>query len=184
MVISGPSGSGKTSISRDLEKLPGYRRSVSATTRTPRTGERDGVDYHFVTREAFMERVEQGAFLEHAEYLGQLYGTPLDQTEHARRKDGVLILEIDVQGAEQVMQKLPQAVCIFIMPPPDDAELERRLRGRKTDHEAVIRARLDHAKKEVARCERFQHRVINDDLSQAVAEVKAIIERERQGRSP
>ena len=180
VVISGPSGSGKTSICRELEKAPGYRRSISATTRPARPGERDGVDYHFITRDDFTARAKRGLFLEHADYLGHLYGTPVDQADEAARNNDVLILEIDVQGAEQVMRKLPQALCIFILP-PSDAEIERRLRGRRTDDEAAIRARLARARDEVARCKAYQHTVINDDLHQAVARVRALIEPKRQG---
>jgi len=124
-----------------------------------------------------MDKARKGEFLEHAEYLGHLYGTPRDQVEETLGHGGVVLLEIDLQGARQVMRKLPDALCVFIMP-PDDRVLEARLRNRKTDDEASIQARLRRARQEMTEHD-YEHEVRNDDLSQAVKEVASLIKGRR-----
>ena len=139
--------------------------SVSATTRPPRSGERDGVEYHFLSPEEFERRAAAGDFLEHAEYAGNRYGTPRSEVE-----SGPVVLEIEVQGARQVREALPDAVLVFIAPPSVDA-LRERLLGRGTDSPEVIRARLAQAIEELGAQEEFQHVVVNDDLARAAAEL-------------
>ncbi len=143
VVLSGPSGAGKTTVCRELVAQYGYERSVSATTRAPRAGERDGVDYHFLTRERFLEGVRRGEFLEHSEHFDNLYGTPKGPVERALQQGRTIILEIDINGAQQVMERLPaqDRFCIFLTA-PDAREQERRLRNRRTEGEAAVRTRL------------------------------------------
>lgn len=174
MVVSGPSGAGKTSICERLAERYGYTLSVSATTRAPREGEQDGVEYFFVSREEFQRRFERGDFLEQSEHFDNLYGTPRAPVEGAIEEGRVILLEIDINGARQVMKKLPEAFCVFVTA-PKDVELERRLRGRHSESEASIRTRLQRADVEIAEKMRYDAWLINDDLDRAVAEVHAII---------
>ena len=175
-VISAPSGAGKsTIISRLMQMRPELVLSVSATTRGPRAGERDGVEYHFVTRERFAEMVENGEFLEHAEYVGELYGTPAGPIDEFVRNGTDVLLEIEVQGAKQIMAVAPDAVTVFITP-PDMAELERRLRGRGTDTEEKLAARLARAGIEFPEKDYYMHVVVNDDIDRAAAEIAGIID--------
>lgn len=182
IIVSAPSGAGKsTVVARVLRELSGIRFSVSHATRAPRPGEREGVDYHFVDRAEFERLVGEGAFLEWAEVHGDLKGTASAEIDRARA-DGVdLLLDVDVQGAEQVRRRVPGAVSIFILP-PSYRELEARLRGRGQDPEAAIRRRLDNARREVARYPEYDYIVVNDDLETAVNEVESIVQAVRQRR--
>lgn len=178
-VVSGPSGVGKSTIlRRALEADPRLRFSVSHTTRAPRAGERDGVDYHFVSRETFQKLVAEDAFLEHAEYQGNLYGTSRAEVEKAMRGGYDLILEVEVQGAKQLQRSLPDAVRIFIEP-ASLAVLEERLRARNTESEAVLRRRLDTAREELPYAGQCHHRIRNDALDKAVAELGRIVRESR-----
>jgi guanylate kinase len=150
-----------------LERVPGLELSVSATTRPPRPGEVDGRDYHFLTPEEFDRRVERGEFVEHAVYAGHRYGTLRSELERPARG---IVLEIDLQGARQVRQRLPEAVQVFIAPPSLDA-LERRLRERGANTPEQIRARLAVAPQELAAQREFSRVVVNDDLDRALAEL-------------
>ena len=177
LVISGPSGCGKsTVIGKMMAERENVEFSVSATTRPPRPGEREGVDYFFVSRERFEEMIRNNELLEHAEFVGNCYGTPKSQV-CARLERGVsVILDIEVQGAAQVKQKLPEAVTVFLAPPGLDA-LERRLRGRGTESEATIRARLETARREMAAAPNYDYTVINDDPDRASRELGAILDK-------
>ncbi|MGH2846839.1 MAG: guanylate kinase [Thermoleophilaceae bacterium] len=168
LVITGPSGVGKgTLIKGLLERLPGLQLAVSATTRAPREGEVNGVDYHFLSREDFDRRVSRGEFVEHAQYAGYSYGTL--RSELSRPARGI-VLEIDVQGARQVRETLPEAVLIFIEPPAFE-DLERRLAGRASDLPDQVERRLAAARDELAAAGEFDHRVVNDDLERALQEL-------------
>lgn len=178
-VVSGPSGVGKSTIVRRvLERDPRVRFSVSHTTRPKRPGEADGVDYHFVDRASFRALIDAGAFLEHAEYQGNLYGTSRSEVEKAVREGYDLILEVEVQGAKQLQTSLPEAVRIFIEPPSMDA-LEARLRERKTERDDVVRRRLERAHDELPYAAECHHRICNDSLEKAVSELLRVI---RDGR--
>lgn len=160
-----------TIVRRILASSNRFTLSVSATTRPPRPGEQDGVDYHFVTRPEFEKLIAEDQLIEWAEVHGQhLYGTPRSELERAARAGMHLILEIDVQGAFQVMERFPEAVDIFIEP-PSYQELVERLIGRGTETEAQIERRLNTAKNELKLAKRFKHRVINDNLDECVAQV-------------
>jgi len=174
-VISAPSGAGKGTVINYLMKLcPELVLSVSATTRAPRPGETDGESYYFVSHERFQEMMDEGEFLEHAEYVGEYYGTPRKPIlEHIKNGKNVL-LEIEVQGARQVMALKPDAVTIFITP-PDMAELERRLRSRGTDSEATLDARLNRAYQELMEKDCYMYTVVNDDVARAAEEILSII---------
>jgi guanylate kinase len=168
LVVTGPSGVGKGTLIRHLlERLPDYELSVSATTRPPRPGEVDGRDYHFLTEEEFERRLARGDFLEHALYAGNHYGTLREEVDRARRN---LVLEIEVEGARQVRQALPEATQVFIAPPSEDA-LRERLEGRSTDAPEVIERRLARAKEELAARAEFGCVIVNDDLRRAVEEL-------------
>lgn len=177
-VITGPSGVGKGTLIRLLrERIPELALSVSATTREPRPGETQGVEYWFLTADEFERRVQAGDFLEHAEYSGNRYGTLRDQLPD----DRPVVLEIEVQGARQVRQTMPEAVQIFIEPPSDDA-LRDRLVGRGTDTSDQVQARLQVAHDELAAAGEFAHVVVNDRLDEAVEELVQIIRRYTQSR--
>jgi guanylate kinase len=168
LVVTGPSGVGKgTLIRRLLEERPDYRLSVSATTRRPRAGEEDGRDYHFLTEQEFERRLAAGDFLEHALYAGNHYGTLKEEVD---RTDGNLVLEIEVEGARQVRNALPEVMQVFIAPPSDEA-LRQRLEGRMTDSAEVIERRLARAKEELAARQEFKRVIVNDDLDRAVEEL-------------
>jgi guanylate kinase len=172
-VVSGPSGCGKsTLIRRVLSRLDGVRFSVSHTTRERRKSEVEGKDYYFVTREQFLRMVENNAFVEWAVVHGAHYGT--SRRELGRSGDGDVILDIDVQGAAQVREKIRGAVFIFVLPPSFQA-LRRRLEERHLDSAASIRKRLATAMKEVRSCGRFDYVVVNDDLATAVRELESIL---------
>jgi guanylate kinase len=179
-VITGPSGVGKGTLIRGLmERLPGLELSVSATTRAPRSGERDGVDYHFLTREEFDRRVAQGQFVEHADYAGRSYGTLRSELEDRVRAGAPVVLEIEVQGARQVREALPEAVQVFIAPPSREA-LRERLTGRGTDDPEEVERRLQVAGEELAAQPEFGHVVVNDRLDDALERLAAIVSRELQ----
>ena len=168
LVVTGPSGVGKgTLIRRLLERAPGFELSVSATTRRPRPGEVDGRDYHFLSSEEFERRLARGEFLEHALYAGNMYGTPRSEVDRAA---GNLVLEIEVEGARQVRDALPEATQVFIAP-PSDAALRERLTGRATDAPEEIERRLTRAREELSARPEFKHVIVNDDLDRAVDEL-------------
>ena len=171
LVVSGFSGAGKgTVLSKVLEKRTDLYYSVSFTTRAPRTGEQDGVNYHFVTREAFQERIDRGEFLEYAEYVGNFYGTSMAVIREKLYQGVDVILEIESQGAAKVRQKMPEAVSLFLVPPSFE-ELSRRLHGRGTDSEEVIQRRLATARKEAKELEHYDYIVINDGSSDSTAKI-------------
>jgi guanylate kinase len=168
LVITGPSGVGKGTLIRGLlEQIPGLELAVSATTRRPRDGEVNGVHYHFLSEQDFDRRVAAGEFIEHAEYAGNRYGTL--KSELSRPARGI-VLEIDVQGARQVRERLPEAKLIFIEPPSFE-DLERRLAERGSDRPEQIERRLAAARDELAAAGEFDHRVVNDDLQRALHEL-------------
>jgi guanylate kinase len=175
VVITGPSGVGKGTLIRSLrERMPELQLSVSATTRRPRPGETQGVDYHFLAPEEFEQRVRDGDFVEHADYAGARYGTLRSELERRTASGGPVLLEIELQGARQVRDAMPSAVQVFIAPPSLQA-LRARLVGRGTDEPAQIEARLRTAEQEVAAQDEFTHVVVNDRLENAVDELAAIV---------
>jgi len=186
LVLSAPSGGGKTTIARALlerRKDVGY--SVSCTTRAPRAGEQDGVDYHFLTRAEFDARVEAGAFAEWAEVHGNRYGTLRTEVERVLASGRHVMLDIDVQGARQVVRAFPEAVTVFIVPPSVEV-LVARLQGRQTESDEAFRLRLRNARVELLEAERYQYLVENDALERAVRRVDEIIAEEtlRRERLP
>src|SRR5687768_13434276 len=178
-VITGPSGVGKGTLIRDLRsRVPGLELSVSATTREPREGESDGVDYHFLSPEEFARRAEEGDFLEHATFSGNRYGTFRSEIERTLDAGSSVVLEIEVQGARQVRAAMgDEAVLIFIAPPGPEA-LRERLAGRGTDSEDAIQRRLETAKQELEAQQEFKHVVVNDDVERAAAELEQIVRAE------
>jgi len=175
IVISAPSGTGKTTLCHMLLKeFPKMEFSVSYTTRKPRPNEKDGVDYHFVTKEQFLKMVEEGDFLEWAEVYGNLYGTSKSQVLKALEEGKDVLLDIDPQGALQVKKNFPEAVLIFVLP-PSLKELEKRLRKRGTDDEATIEKRLKVARKELQTALKYDYLVVNDELNLAFNALKSII---------
>jgi guanylate kinase len=175
VVITGPSGVGKGTLIRSLrERMPELELSVSATTRPPRAGETDGVDYHFLAPEEFARRVEAGDFVEHADYAGARYGTLRSELQTRTTGGSPVVLEIELQGARQVRASLPSAVQVFIAPPSLEA-LRARLIGRGTDEPEQIEARLRTAEREVAAQDEFAHVVVNDRLEDAVDALVAIV---------
>ena len=180
IIVSAPSGCGKsTVVHRLLEQRETLRLSVSATTRAPRAGEQDGVDYYFVSRERFREMIEENAFLEHAEYVGNHYGTPIAPLEAQLNSGLDVYLDIEVQGAMQVKAQRPETLLIFLMPPSLE-ELERRLTLRGTDDPETIRTRLAEAEREFSYRDRYDHVVVNDQVDRAVAEISALIDAHRR----
>lgn len=174
-VLSAPSGAGKTTLTRGLLAAdPGLRFSVSFTTRKPRGAERDGQDYFFVDHARFEAMIGAGELLEYASVFGNYYGTGRAQIEAHTAAGRNVLLDIDWQGARQVRQRMPQSVLIFIMP-PSLAELERRLRGRATDSDAVIARRLAEAQSEMSHWPEFDYVVINEDRDRALATLQAIL---------
>ncbi|MFU8839123.1 MAG: guanylate kinase [Nitriliruptoraceae bacterium] len=181
VVIAGPSGVGKGTVhARVRAALPDAVLSVSATTRPPRAGETDGVDYHFVSPQRFEELLGAGALLEWATYAGHRYGTPAAPVHDAVAAGSVVVLDIEVQGALQVKAQDPGALLVFLVPPSLE-ELERRLRGRGTETDGAIARRLDRAREELAAAHRFDVRVVNDELDRCVTEVLDAIAAARGG---
>jgi len=173
-VITGPSGVGKGTLIRGLlERMPELELSVSATTRGPRPGEQDGVDYHFLTPEQFEARVKAGDFVEHADYSGNRYGTLRSELERRLANGAGVVLEIEVQGARQVRGAMPEAIAVFIAPPSRDA-LRARLVGRGTDSSEQVDARLKTAEQELEAQPEFAHVVVNDRLEDATDELVEI----------
>ena len=174
LIVSGPSGSGKSTLVEKILQLPGTMLSVSCTTRMPRKTESEGKWYNFVTEPEFQEMVERGDFLEYAQVFGKnWYGTPRKSLDEAQAQKKDLVLEIDVQGALQVKQKLPAAVAIFVLA-PSRADVEQRIRARGQDSEDEIRRRLERARQEMMTYRSYDYAVINDDLDRAGKELQAI----------
>ncbi|RFF27308.1 MULTISPECIES: guanylate kinase [unclassified Wenzhouxiangella] len=174
-LIAAPSGAGKTSLIRALlEQCPNLALSVSDTTRPARSGEVDGEQYHFVSVEEFGRGIEAGDYLEHAEVFGNYYGTRRDRVEGLRDAGRDVLLEIDVQGAAQILRSHPDVCTIFILP-PSMAELAERLRQRGSDTPEVIERRLGEARREIAACGDFRWMVVNDEFEQALADLQAIV---------
>jgi guanylate kinase len=184
IVVSGPSGAGKTTLLKRLfEECPDLVASISATTRQPRPGEKDGEDYFFLSPEEFERRRQAGEFLECFEVFssGTWYGTPESQVSPSLAAGKSIILEIDVQGTMAVLQRYPQAITIFVHPsstcdPGNDlAEIERRLRQRGTESEESIQRRLEVARRELSSARQYRHQVVNDEVEKAVREIREII---------
>ncbi len=178
IVFTGPSGVGKGTIVKKLFEDPNIQSrvifSVSATTRAQRTGEQEGLNYFFKTRAEFEQMIQEDALLEWAEFVGNYYGSPKAFVEEALARGKSVFLEIEVQGALQIMSKYSDALTIFLMP-PSFIELERRLRERATEPEDILQKRLAKAKEEMLEAENFDHRIVNDDIERAVQELKAAI---------
>jgi len=180
-VITGPSGVGKGTLIRGLmERAPRLELSVSATTRPPRPGERDGVEYHFLSSEEFERRVAAGEFVEHADYAGRRYGTLRSELDDRVRAGAPVVLEIEVQGARQVRQSVPDAVQVFIAPPSLEA-LRTRLIGRGTDDPEEVERRLRVAEAELTAQPEFAHVIVNDRLEDALERLVGLVERELDG---
>lgn len=174
-VISAPSGAGKTSLVHALLNInPEIDLSVSYTTRNPRPGERDGKDYHFVSRSTFLVMMQRGEFLESAEVYGNLYGTSQTWISQENAKGRDILLEIDWQGAAQVRQIFPECVSIFILPPSAEA-LEQRLKGRGKDDDETIARRMAAVRDDVAHIAEFDYVIINDNLNEALRELNAVM---------
>jgi guanylate kinase len=174
-VITGPSGVGKGTLIRALrERMPELELAVSATTRDPRPGEQDGVDYHFLGDDEFERRVQAGEFVEHARYSGRRYGTLRSELERRAGQGRPVVLEIELQGARQVRRAMPAAVQVFIAPPSEEA-LRARLIGRGTDAPEQVQARLQTAREELQAQQEFPHVVVNDRLEAAVAELEDLV---------
>ncbi|MFH2128100.1 MAG: guanylate kinase [Pseudomonadota bacterium] len=179
-VLSGPPGAGKSTIAiRVREDMPDLAYSVSLTTRQPRPGEQDGVDYYFVTREDFQHRIQAGEMAEYEEIFGNLYGTSEKIVRRALDQGQDLFLDTDVNGAEQLQKRFKDGVFIFLLP-PSRMVLEDRLRGRATEDEAQVRQRLERVRYELTKAKNYTHLVVNDNLEKAVAEVEAIITASRR----
>lgn len=179
MIISGPSGVGKGTIRKALFQIPdnNFCYSVSMTTRPPRKGEIDGQDYFFVSREEFERRIKENGFLEYAEFVGEYYGTPLDYIEKQMEAGKEVIVEIEVQGALQVHDKIPEAVFIFIVPPSKKALIER-LKKRGTDSPEKIINRINKAEREYSLAYKYDYIVVNDEVRNAADRIYAIIRAE------
>lgn len=178
-IVSAPSGSGKTTLcSKVIDSLNGLSRSISMTTRPPRSGERDGVDYIFIEKEEFLRRKKKGEFIEWAEVFGEYYGTPKKYVKHILAKGQDVLLSIDVQGAMKIKRQKLRAVYIFIMP-PSMVMLKERLAGRSSDSKKEIRKRLKVARKELSYLPRYDYAVVNDVLQSALENLRSIIIAER-----
>ena len=174
-IVSAPSGAGKTSLLRSLaQELNNFAISVSTTTRPMREGEEDGVHYHFASHEQFLDSITAGEFLEHAEVFGNYYGTSIKTVEKALSEGTDLVLEIDWQGAQQIRERLPDSIGIFILPPSRDT-LQSRLDGRGQDDADVIAERMSQAISEISHYDEYDYVVINDDFDTAREELRAII---------
>jgi guanylate kinase len=179
IIVSAPSGAGKSSLlSRALKTIDGVCYSISYTTRARRGTEQDGIDYHFIGRDEFIRLRDAGEFLEHAEVHGSFYGTQKTATDKLLEQGFDVLLDIDVQGAAQIVAKMPDVVTVFILP-PSLATLETRLRLRSLNSDEDVKRRLANAISEVRQCEEFQYVIVNDDLETAGAALQAIILAER-----
>ena len=178
IVLSGPSGVGKGTVRKALFEMPeqDFVYSVSMTTRAPRPGEVDGVDYYFVSREEFERQIAAGNLLEYAEFVGNYYGTPKKSVESLLEQGYNVMLEIEIEGAKKVMEKCPEHISIFLMPPSFDA-LERRIRGRRTEEEEIVQMRLSKARQEMNLHNNYQHVVVNDSIDKAKEEIAKIIKK-------
>jgi guanylate kinase len=178
LVLSSPSGGGKTTIAKSLLQARddlGY--SVSATTRSRREDERDGVDYHFLTRDEFLRRVEAGEFLEHATYAGNLYGTLRSEIDQIFARGHTAVLDVEIEGARQIRATFPNSLHVFVLPPSAEV-LVGRLAGRNTEPPAVVRERITRAADELAAVAEYDYAIFNEDLVLAVAQVAAILDAE------
>lgn len=184
IVLSGPSGVGKGTVRKAIFEDPdtGFKYSISMTTRKQREGEVDGVDYFFKTREEFESLIEQDKFIEHAQYVGNYYGTPVDYVVETMEKGHDVFLEIEVEGAKQVRERFPEALFIFLAP-PNLAQLEERLIGRGTDSMEVIRHRIEEAKRELTLMNLYDYVVVNEDVQQAKRRVQCIVEASHMRRA-
>lgn len=175
VILSGPSGVGKDTVLLEWQKVnPQIVRVVAATTRSPRVGEVDGVDYRFMGEEEFLKLADQGGLLEHKQYGSCWYGTPVDQVRRLASEGRVALLKIEVQGAAEVRRLIPSILSIFLMPPSFE-ELEARIRRRATETEDQIQRRLARARQEIEEAPAYTHRVINDDLQRCVEELEGIL---------
>ncbi len=179
VVISGPSGVGKGTVREALFKREGHDLvySVSMTTRKPRVGEMDGREYYFVTEEEFKNRINEGKFLEYTQFVGNYYGTPLDKVNEHLEEGKEVVLEIEVDGAGQVREKMPNGVFIFVAP-PTMADLKKRLKSRGTESDEVIEERYNKAKREIGLAELYDYIVVNDTVENAADKIMAIIRSE------
>ena len=180
VIVSGLSGAGKGTIcKRLLEKYPNYVLSVSATSRKPRSGEVDGREYFFITKDEFEERIQQGKLLEYAQYVDNYYGTPKDWVEEQLREGKDIILEIELQGAFQIKEKIPETVLIFVLP-PDMEELKRRLINRGTETMEQIERRLQRASEEMEFVPQYDYVIINEDVEKSVDMLHNIVRSEKE----
>lgn len=177
IVFSAPSGCGKGTMLAEILKDDRFYCSVSATTRIPRDGETDGVDYHFISRDEFRNRIDSNGMLEYAEYCGNFYGTPLKEVNEELEKGRYVILEIEVKGAMKIRELCPEALFVFVVP-PSLAELERRLRKRGTEAEDVIRQRVARAAEEIPYALKYDYVIVNAALEDAVSDFRAVIRAE------
>lgn len=178
LVVSAPSGCGKGTILGEILKDDSFYYSISATTRAPREGEQDGVNYHFITKEEFEQRIAQGGMLEYAQYCGNYYGTPKKEVEQMRDAGRDVILEIEVEGAMKVRALCPDAVFLFIAPPSVE-ELRRRLNKRGTEAAEVIEERVSQASRELSYATRYDYIIVNGELEKAIQDFRTVVRAEK-----
>lgn len=179
LIVSGPSGSGKDTILKEVFKeIPEIKFSISSITRNMRDGEIEGEKYNFISVERFLEMIKNDELLEYNKYLDNYYGTPRKPVEHVLNNGGEIIIEVDVNGAASIREKLPEAISVFIMPPSFDV-LKNRLSGRGTESEELVNKRLNEALNEISRASEYDYIVVNDVLDEAVSDLVSIIKSER-----